>query len=177
PSTPQVGLEEALAAPRRALWPRDAAPQAVAGIGGDRRNRLLRGIERERVEAHVLAPELLLERRPQRLRLGTQAGGTFPLSECLEDLRHAHPGVKHVALELAERLRLSDLASVGIDHRVARVLPAHVLVALRRARLVLLEPVAVEVSVAVDPIEAAERRLPVLAQQRVVAEPLPRLAQ
>src|SRR5437763_875854 len=129
------------------------------------------------VELEVLAPAFRLERRTEGARLGTQPGRALRLGERIEDLRHAQPRVEDVALELAQRLRLPDLAAVGIDDRVDRVLPAHVLVALRGARPVLLEAVAVEVAGAVDPLEAAERRLPVLAKQRIVAQPLPRLVQ
>ena len=59
------------------------------------------------------------------------------------DLRHPHPRVEDVALQLAERLRGADLAAVGVDHGVARVLPPEVLVAELALRPVLLEPVAV----------------------------------
>src|SRR5439155_23997157 len=151
PSAPQVGLEETLHDPRGVIRARDAAPQAVAGVGGDRPDGLLLGIEREGVEAEVLAPELRLERRPERTRLGAQPRRALRLAEDVEDLRHAHPRVEDVALELAQRLRLPDLAAVGVDDRVDRVLPPHVLVALRGARPVLLEAVPVEVTVALDP--------------------------
>lgn len=149
----------------------------MAGVGGDRPDRLLVGIERERVEAEVLAPELLLEGRPERLRLSAQPGRALPLVECLEDLHHAHPRVEDVALELAKGLRCVDLTAVWVDHRVARVLPAHVLVPLRGTRPILLEAVPIEIAVAVDPFEAAERCRPVLAQQLEVAEPLPGFVQ
>src|SRR5947199_1649291 len=177
PAAPHVGLEETLHDPRGAIRAGDTAPQAMAGVGGDRPDGLLLWIERERVEPEVLAPEFRLERRTEGARLGTQPGRALRLGERIEDLRHAQPRVEDVALELAQRLRLPDLAAVGIDDRVDRVLPAHVLVALRGARPVLLEAVAVEVAGAVDPLEAAERRLPVLAKQRIVAQPLPRLVQ
>ena len=97
--------------------------------------------------------------------------------ERVVDLRHPHPRVEDVALELAERLRRVDLAAVGVHHGVARVLPPEVLVALVAPRPVLLEPVAVEIAVAVDPLEAALGDGPVAVEERVVAEPPPRLVE
>src|SRR5690349_18534983 len=132
----------------------------MAGVRRDRADRLLVGIEAERIEAEVLAPEARLERRLERARLRPQPRRARRLVERIEDLRHPHPRIEHVALELAERLRLRDLTPVGIHDGVEGVLPAHVVVPLRGARAVLLEAVAVDVAVAVDPVEAAERRLP-----------------
>src|SRR5438094_3318701 len=177
PSAPEVGLEEALYHARGALGARDAAPQAVADVGGDRPHGLLLGVERERIEPEVLAPEPGFEGGAQSTGLAAQRDRPLGLAERVEHLGHPEPRVEDVALELAQRLRRRHLAAVGVDDRVARIPPAHVLVALRRARPVLLEAVPVEVSRLVDPLEAAERRLAVLAEQRVVAEPAPRLVE
>ena len=50
--------------------------------------------------------------------------------------------------------------------RVTRVLPTHVLVAFARERLVLLEAIAIQIAVVVDPLETPQRRVPVLAEER-----------
>src|SRR5205809_439363 len=83
----------------------------------------------------------------------------------------AMPLVEHVTLQLAQRLRLLDLTAVGIHHRVARVFPTHVFVAKRRAGLVFLEAVAVEIAVAIDPLEAALGHVAVLAEEPIISEP------
>src|SRR6185436_4058988 len=70
---------------------------------------------------------------------------------------------------LAKRFRSLDKRAVRIDHGVARVLPAHVLVTDRRPRLVLLETVAVAVAIGVDPRETSLCGLQVLLKQPSVA--------
>src|SRR5207302_3727 len=105
----------------------------------------------ERVEAEILAPEALLEPGPELGRLPAQLARPRRLAQRVVDLRHPHPRVEDVALQLAERLRGADLAAVGVHHGVAGVLPPEVLVPDLAPRLVLLEPVAVGVAVAVDP--------------------------
>src|SRR5262249_48111897 len=86
-----------------------------------------------------------------------------------ENLRHASPGVVNVTLKLAERLGTLYQRAIRIHDRIARILPAHVLVASRRARLVFLESVAVAVAVFVDPGEASFRRPQMPLQQPQVA--------
>src|SRR5262245_50330448 len=177
PAAPQIGLEEAPHDAGGALAARNATPQAMAGVGCDSSDGSLVGIEPERIEAEILAPERRLEGRLQDARFRPQLRRARRLAERVEDLRHAHPRIEDIALQLAERLRLRDGTAVGIDDRVPGVFPAHVLVALRGARPVLLKPVAVEVAVAVDPVETAQRRVAMRLQERLVAEPLPRLVQ
>ena len=70
-----------------------------------------------------------------------------------------------------------DLASVGVHDGVSCVLPPHVLVSQRGPGLVLLEAVAVEVAVAVYPLQAAEGDVAVLTEQAVVPEPAPGLVE
>src|SRR5262249_8436573 len=147
PAAPQIGRGKTLDHARGALRVDDAAPQAMPRIRGDGAHRLLLGVERQGVEAEVVAPEALLEGTPEALRPGAQGARARRIADRLERFGHAHPGVEDVALQLAERLGRSDLRTVRVDDRVAGVLPAHVLVALRRAAAVLLEAVAIEVAV------------------------------
>ncbi len=85
--------------------------------------------------------------------------------------RHRALGGVDVALHLGERDRRVGRAAVGVADRVARVLPALVEQAKPRAAAVLDEPVAVEVAVAVDPVERRQRVRPQALEQLVVAGP------
>jgi hypothetical protein len=153
----------------------DPAAQAMPRVGRDGPDLLFVGVESVGVTPDLLTPEPLLEARPEACRFPAQVGCPPGVSQRVEHLGHAHPGVEHVSLQLAERLRLLDLTAVRIHDRVARVLPADVLVSQGAPGSVLLEAVAVEVPVMVDPLEASERDVAVLAQEALVARPLPRL--
>src|SRR5205814_390953 len=80
---------------------RDAAPQAMTGVRRDRADGFLIGIETERVETEVLAPEACLERRLERARLRAQLRRARRFADRVEDLRHAHPRIEDVTLQLA----------------------------------------------------------------------------
>src|SRR5262249_2249572 len=147
----------------------------MARVRRDRPNGLLLGIEAIGVEANILAPESLFEAPLQVLRLPPQLAAVGRIVQDIEHLGHAQPGIVDIALQLAESLRLCDLSTVGIHDGVARVLPSHVLVALRRSSPVFLEPIAVDVSVPVDPLETPEGNVAAGAKQTLIARPPPGL--
>ena len=81
--------------------------------------------------------------------------------------RRAAPRGVDVALDLAERDRPLGEPAVGVKDRVVRVLPALMHEAVRRLARVLDEAVAVEVAVALDPVErGAECRPEALDERR-----------
>ncbi len=141
----------------------------MARVGRDGQHRLLLAVEREGVGAARLVPERRVEPLEQRRRLVAKRVGARGLAQGGVDLRHPAPGIVDVALQLAQRLGAAHQAAVGIHHRLAAVLPGHVLVAGGRASLVLLEPVPVEVAGPVDPLQARLRRLQVPVEQVALA--------
>src|SRR4029450_5291196 len=153
------------------------APEAVPCVRRDRRDRVLSAIKSEDVTADLLAPEPVLEFRPKLRRLRAQCCSPIGFAQDVEQFGGSHPRVEGIALQLAERLRPLHESSVGIDHRIARVLPAHVLVTLWRSSLVLLESVAIEITKLVDPFQTADRRGAEFTQQVRITEPLPRLVE
>src|SRR6516162_2299784 len=136
----------------------------MPGIGRDGQDLVLVSVERIGVKAETLVPEHFVEAREQSGSLGAQFSRPIGLAERIEDLRHANPSVVNVTLKLAERLGSLYQRAIGIHDRIARILPAHVLVASRRASLIFLESVPVAVAVFVNPGEAAFRRLQMLLQ-------------
>src|SRR2546422_2496598 len=141
----------------------------MPGIGCDGQDLVLVAVERIGIEPEFLVPEDFVEPREQSSSLGTQLRSAVGLAERIENLRHANPSIVNVALKLAERLRPLYRRAIRIHDRIAGILPGHVLVANRRARLIFLKSIAVAVAVFVDPSEAAFRRLQMLFQQLFVA--------
>ena len=125
----------------------------------------LLAIEAVGIEPLRLVPEHGVEPGEQRVRLCCQGRRLLWLVHRQEHLGHAAPGRVDVALQLTQRFRANDLAAVRIDHRVAAVLPADVLIALAGPRAIFLEPVAVAVAVPVDPVQAALRHRQMPAQK------------
>src|SRR3974390_280788 len=72
-------------------------------------------------------------------------------AKLIEYLGHAPPGVIDIALQFAQCLWPLYKRSVRVDDAVARILPAHVLVARGGLGLILLKSVAIAIAVAVDP--------------------------
>src|SRR6516164_6389360 len=123
----------------------------MSSIGCDGQHLLFVAIERIGVEAQLFFPEYLVEASKEITRLRAQFPRAVRFAERVENLGHADPGAVDIALELTERLRPFDERTVGIHDGIARILPAHVLVTDRRARLVLLKPIAIAIAVVVDP--------------------------
>ena len=121
------------------------------------------------VETQLLIPEGLVEPFEERCGFPSQIRCTAEHAEFIEYFRHAQPGVIDIALQLAERLRSLDKRSVRINHTVSGILPAHILVADRRAGLIFLESIAVAITVIVYPGQASLRGLKMPIQQRLVA--------
>src|SRR5262245_32869897 len=94
-----------------------------------------------------------------------------------EDLGRPQPGVEDITLELAESLWLLNLRAIGINDGIAGVLPTHVLVAPRGPSLVLLKAVAIEIAVAVDPLEAPDRDVAELSENVIITHPFPCLVE
>src|SRR5207342_3595463 len=103
-----------------------------------------------------LPPERLVEAVVQLACLGPQPGALATAPKDLVDVGHPLLCVIDVSLELAQRERKRRKRAVGVRNGVAGILPALVVVAVRRAGLVLLETVVVSVARLVDP---AHRRL------------------
>ena len=156
-----------------ALRRHDAGPQAVPEIGRDGQHLLLLAVQHVGVEAVSSSQKSSLNCSNSVAAFSRSAVARSLVAERVEDLGHAQPGVVDIALQFAQRLRPPHRRAVGIDHGIAGVLPRHVLVADRRARLVFLEAVAVAIAVVVDPGQAAsafgkmplqQRRSPVARQ-------------
>jgi hypothetical protein len=131
----------------------------MSGIRCHRQNLVLVAIEREGVETELFVPEGVVEPREKCSRLETQVLCTLPIAERVKNLRHAHPRVVNITLQLAECLRSLNQRAVSMHDSVAGILPSHVFVANGRAGLILLKTIAVAVAVLVDPSEATLCRL------------------
>ena len=140
----------------------------MSGIGRDGQDLVLVAVERIGIEPEFFVPESLVEPSEQSSGLGPQFRGTLGLAENIENLCHTEPSIVDVALKLAERLGPLYQRAIRIHDRIARILPAHVLVASRRACLIFLESVPVAVAVFIDPGETAFRRLQMLLQELLV---------
>ena len=174
PARTHVRRHQARDDARGAIRGHDARPQQMARVGCDAQHLALLAIQHERVEAALLVPERVVEATEQRRRLVAQRGGALGAAEFVVDLRHAQPGVIDIALQFAHRLGPFHRRAVGVVHRIAGILPRHVLVADRRARLVFLEAVAVAIAPVVDPRQAALGRVEMPFQQRAIAGGAPR---
>src|SRR5579871_1361061 len=159
------------------LWAGDPAPEALSRVGGDRPDRLLARIQSIRIAANIFAPESLLETGLQVGRLAAQICASRRIAERVEYLGHTHPGVEDVTLELTEGFGLLDLATVWIHYGIPGILPSHVVIAHRGMSLILLEAIAIQIAILIDPVEAALRNLAVLMQEAHVRRPFPRLVQ
>ena len=149
----------------------------MTSVGGDGLDRLFARVESKGIAADVLAPERRLEPLLELRRFAPQLDGSLMLAEHLKDLGHPEPGVEHVALEFAQCLGLLDLTTVGIHDRIVGIFPADVLVAEAAPRLVFLEAVMVQVARLVNPAQATQGHVAILAQQCLVPEPLPCLVE
>src|ERR1700737_1139355 len=111
----------------------------MPGIRGHGQNLVLLAIESKGIEPELLVPEGLVEPREQCGGLGAQLLCAIMLAERFENLRHAHPRIVNVALKLASRLGSLPRRAIRMHDRIAGILPAHILVPSRRARLILLK--------------------------------------
>src|SRR5262249_54813830 len=105
--------------------------------------------------------------------LSSQLSGALGFAEFIKYFGHTTPGVIDIALQFAECFWSFYERSVWVDDAVARVLPAHVLVAHPGSGLILLKSVAIAIAVAVDPGQAmlGGRKMPL--QQRLVTGSAP----
>ena len=152
----------------------DAAPEQVADVRGERVDLALVPVERQREEAALRDPEVVVEAPLERPRPRAPAASAQLASLQTSRARRAVRtlGVVDVALQLAGRARRRGQRAVGERDRVPGVLPALVLEpGLRVAALVLDVAVAVAVAVAIDPGDRRARLALQLARQRAVARP------
>ena len=157
---------------RRAVRPRQAREEDVAGIRGPDRARLLLAIERQRVRAERRIPEAVVESVPHRIGARRPRRGACRVAQQPGDQRRAAPRGVDVALELAERDRSVGEPAIGVKHRIVRVLPALVHEAFGRLPRVLDEAVGVEVAVALDPVDGGGDARPEGGDEVAVAGPL-----
>ena len=87
------------------------------------------GVQPKSIAAFVLHPEGCVKELFQGLDLLEQLPGACLIAQHGEDFGHARLGIVDIALQFTQRFGLLDLAAIGIDHRVLRIFPAHVLVA------------------------------------------------
>ena len=141
----------------------------MAGVGGGHAAGLLVAIERQRIAADLLAPEGVLEVLLQLVRLLGEAHGQHRVAQRARQQRGRAPRLVDVALHLAQRDRWLGQAPVGMEHRVLRVFPALLYQAFVAAPAVFDEAVAVEVAVAVDPLQRQQHLRPDAADEFEVA--------
>ena len=77
----------------------------MADIGCNGQNLVLVAVKRIGIEPKFLIPENFVEPREQSGGFGTQFSGALGLTERIEHLRHAYPGIINISLKLAECLR------------------------------------------------------------------------
>ena len=137
----------------------DPAPEQMADVGRDRVHRPLLAVECKREAVDPLDPEVAVEALLQLVRLPLQPCGQFRIAPDLaREPRAASLRVVDVALDLAHGARRRRERAVAVDDRGVRVLPALVVEPrLRVPALVLDVAIAVEVAVAVDPLEPRAR--------------------
>jgi hypothetical protein len=111
----------------------------MPGIRCHGQDLVLVAIEGKGIQPELLVPEGFVESHKQCSGLGAQVLCTIRLAERIENLSHADPSIVNVALKLAERLGSLHQRSIRIHDSIARIFPGHVLVANRRARLILLK--------------------------------------
>ncbi len=133
--------------------------------------------ERHRVVAQVLHPECRVEAGPEDGRLPLQPRGEVLLAAPAGEVGHAQLRFVDVALHLGQGDGCLHRPAGPITHRVPRILPALVQQAERRPALVFDEPVAVQVPVAVDPLEGGQGVRPQAVHEGHVTGPGERLAE
>jgi hypothetical protein len=148
---------------------RTTRPARSCGNGLD---RALLAVEAQVVGALGLPPERVVEPIEQPVGLGAHPLGVLGPIEQLVHVAEPDLRVVGVALELADREWQGSERTVGRRDRVARVLPALVVVAVARPRLVLLEAVAVAIAGLVDPGHRGLDVGEVALDDRDVAEPV-----
>jgi hypothetical protein len=127
-------------------------PQEVARVGRHGVDRTLVSVEAEIVGPFLFPPKVFFELAGESVGLRAKASREVAIAEDVcGDIGPGSLRRYDEALVLAEGDRKLGERSVAHDDGVAGVLPALVVVAVRRARLVLLEPVAIRVPVAIDP--------------------------
>ena len=171
PAREHVRRQQPLRERQRLVLVHDPGVQAVAGVGHQRSELLLVGVERGREVPLVLHPERLVEAHLQAFRLVLQARRVLGPAERAVHVGHPRLREVDVPLHLRERDRGFGEPPVGVDHRVVRVLPPLVADPAGRAAQVLDEPVAVQVAVPVDPGERGLRVGQELAREPDVAGP------
>src|SRR5215471_13675726 len=142
-------------------------------VGSNGQDFVLLTVQRKRVEAELVVPKGRVEALKQRCGLRPQFSRALALAERLKYLGHTDPGIVDITLKLAQRLWPFDQRTIRIHDGVAGILPRHVLITDRRARLIFLEAVAVTVSVFVDPGQATFGGLKMPLQQRPIGSRTP----
>src|SRR4029079_2696654 len=130
----------------------------LAGVRTDRGDRLLVAVERDRVEPLVGQPALGLDEISQRCRILTQSRRLTLVTSPRAELRHCQSRRVQIALQLDRRDRQLGAVAVRIDDGVDGILPTLVVVATVASRRVLLETVAVAITVFVAPSQRTLRR-------------------
>ena len=157
----------------------DAAPEQMADVRAERVDLPLVAVERQRVvAAALLDPEGLVEAVTQLGCLALEAIGELAVTPYVtRDIDEPSFRVVHVTLHLAWSDRRLCQRAVVKALRIPRVLPGLVVEPTLGPALVLDEPVAVAVSVLVDPFEREQRRLFQVTDKGSVVGPAPHLGE
>ena len=107
-----------------------------------------------------------------RFRLHRERRGAGRIGKSCCDPFGRPPGCVHIGLDFDEGDRTLGQPAVGMEDRVAAVLPALIDETLTRSTLVLDEAVAVPIAVAFDPVESRLDMRPQLANSIEIACPL-----
>src|SRR5262245_35104737 len=173
PSGPHVRGHQAVHDLLGAVRRYDAGPQAMPGVRSNGQDFVLLTVQRIHVEAELVVPKNRVEALKQRCGLCPQFSGAVVLAERLKHFRRTNPGIVDITLKLAQRLWPFDQRAIRIDDGVAGILPSHVLITDRGARLIFLEAVTVAVSIFVDPGQAAFNGPEMPLQKRLVGSRTP----
>ena len=140
-------------------------------VRGHRFHEAFARIHREREEPFLFDPPVAIEALLQLRRVLPVRPGGVALAEHPRHHRHQTLGGKPVALQLACRDGRGHRTPIVVDDGVAAVLPALVLGAHLRARLVFEISVAIAIAVLARPVENAACGVPVTANHLRVADP------
>src|SRR2546426_9538011 len=141
-------------------------------VRGHRVDLPLIAVERERVAAEPLDPEIAIEALAQGRRGALEPAGQLRVvPDITRQASHPDARVVGVSLDLAGRDRSLSHGAITEQDGIPRVFPALVDEALGRARLIFEVAVAVSVAVALDPFERPHRRRPQAADEIAVTGP------
>jgi hypothetical protein len=172
PAGEQVLRQQALADAIGARVADDPRPEAVAGIGRDHPAGLALPVQRERVIALALHPEVALEPLAEPAPTFPPRRHSVAPIEDLGDVGGADERRVQIRLHLDERDRRAGQSAVRVHHGVEAVLPALVGEPPRGATHISKVIVVAEAPRSRHPLERALKDGPQLERQRAVVRPL-----